>query len=240
VTIRTAAGTVSPSRPDRMTAADALTCARKLAGQRVTAGDGDGGWPGLVGLADVSGFDPATLWGRQTGRDRLRAPLGVAADGTPVELDIKEPAEHGMGPHGLCVGATGSGKSELLRTIALGMMARNSPDVLNLLLIDFKGGATFLDYANAPHVAAVITNLADDAPLVDRMRAALAGEMNRRQEALRTAGCDSVAAYQRARRSAAALPAPPTLFVIVDEFSELLSQQPDFADTFVAIGRLGR
>lgn len=240
VTIRTAAGTVSPSRPDRMTAADALTCARRLAGQRVTAGDGDGGWPGLVGLADVSGFDPATLWGRQTGRDRLRAPLGVAADGTPVELDIKEPAEHGMGPHGLCVGATGSGKSELLRTIALGMMARNSPDVLNLLLVDFKGGATFLDYANAPHVAAVITNLADDAPLVARMRAALAGEMNRRQEALRTAGCDSVAAYQRARRSAAALPALPTLFVIVDEFSELLSQQPDFADTFVAIGRLGR
>jgi S-DNA-T family DNA segregation ATPase FtsK/SpoIIIE len=36
------------------------------------------------------------------------------------------------------------------------------------------------------------------------------------------------------------LPPLPTLFVIVDEFSELLSQQPDFADTFVAIGRLGR
>nr|WP_318546627.1 FtsK/SpoIIIE domain-containing protein [Mycobacterium lepraemurium] len=188
-----------------MTAADALTCARRLAGQRVTAGDGDGGWPGLVGLADVSGFDSATLWGRQTGRDRLPAPLGVAADGTPVELDIKEPAEHGMGPHGLCVGATGSGKSELLRTIALGAMARNSPEVLNLLLVDFKGGATFLDYANASHVAAVITNLADDAPLVAWMGAALAGEMNCRQEVLRTAGCDSVAAYQHARRTAAAL-----------------------------------
>ena len=87
-----------------------------------------------------------------------------------------------MGPHGLCVGATGSGKSELLRTIALGMMARNSPEVLNLLLIDFKGGATFLDLARAPHVAAVITNLAEEAPLVARMRDALAGEMNRRQQ----------------------------------------------------------
>ncbi len=32
----------------------------------------------------------------------------------------------------------------------------------------------------------------------------------------------------------------PTLFIIIDEFSELLSQHPDFADTFVAIGRLGR
>jgi S-DNA-T family DNA segregation ATPase FtsK/SpoIIIE len=32
----------------------------------------------------------------------------------------------------------------------------------------------------------------------------------------------------------------PTLFIVVDEFSELLSQHPDFADMFVAIGRLGR
>jgi hypothetical protein len=38
----------------------------------------------------------------------------------------------------------------LLRTVALGMMARNSPEVLNLLLIDFKGGATFLDSASMP------------------------------------------------------------------------------------------
>ncbi|MFZ1176569.1 MAG: type VII secretion protein EccCb, partial [Mycobacterium sp.] len=167
-------------------------------------------------------------------------PIGTTVDGSPLELDIKEPAENGMGPHGLCVGATGSGKSELLRTIALGMMARSSPEVLNMLLIDFKGGATFLDFASAPHVAAVITNLSDEAPLVARMREALGGEMNRRQQRLRTAGCVSVAAYEHARRAGAPLTALPTLFIIVDEFSEMLSQHPDFADMFVAIGRLGR
>ena len=32
----------------------------------------------------------------------------------------------------------------------------------------------------------------------------------------------------------------PALFILVDEFSELLSQHPDFAELFVAIGRLGR
>ena len=58
----------------------------------------------------------------------------------------------------------------------------NFSDVINLLLIDFKGGATFLGLARAPHVAAVITNLAEEAPLVARMRDALAGEMNRRQQ----------------------------------------------------------
>lgn len=229
--------------PDWLDLLDALVCARRLAMYRAGMafpGDNRPDWPGQAGIDDVDDFDPVLLWRSQNHRDRLRVPIGTLADGTRLELDIKEAAENGMGPHGLCVGATGSGKSELLRTIALGLMARNPPDVLNLLLIDFKGGATFLDYARAPHVAAVITNLADDAPLVARMRDALAGEMNRRQRLLRESGCVSAAAYAHARRAGATSTSLPTLFVIVDEFSELLSQHPDFADLFVAIGRLGR
>src|SRR5271163_3546637 len=113
------------------------------------------------------------------------ASLMSSPTGAPVELDIKEAAENGMGPHGLCIGATGSGKSEFLRTVALGMMACHSPEDLNLVLIDFKGGATFAGLEPASHVAAVITNLSDKRALVRRMRDALTGEMNRRQEALR-------------------------------------------------------
>ncbi len=209
---------------DRMELVDALTCARRLAMYR----------------AGPEGVDPITLWRSQGHCGRLCVQIGTTVDGTPLHLDIKEAAENGMGPHGLCVGATGSGKSELLRTIALGMVAQNSPEVLNLLLIDFKGGATFLDLAQAPHVAAVVTNLADEAPLVARMRDALAGEMDRRQRLLRTARCASVTAYERARRAGGQLIALPTLVIIVDEFSEMLSQHPEFADMFVAIGRLGR
>lgn len=228
---------------DGLDDADALVCARRLARYRdgaIPAGDESDGWPGLIGLAGVGGLDPTALWRGPNSHGRLCVPLGTTVEGIPAELDIKEAAEDGMGPHGLCIGATGSGKSELLRTIALGMIARNSSEVLNLLLIDFKGGATFLDFARAPHVAAVITNLADEAPLVARMRDALAGEMNRRQRLLRAAGCVSVTAYERVRATGTPLTALPTLLVIVDEFSELLSQHPDFADLFVAIGRLGR
>lgn len=233
--------------PDQMDTVDALVCARRLAAYGIGETDAVSGsdrcvdWSDLIGIGEVDNFDLTALWRRQHHDDRLCVPIGTTVDGAPLQLDIKEPAESGMGPHGLCIGATGSGKSELLRTVALGMMTRNSPEVLNLLLIDFKGGATFLDLARAPHVAAVITNLSDEAPLVARMRDALAGEMNRRQQLLRVAGnFVSVAAYESARRGGAPLSALPTLFIIVDEFSELLSQHPDFADMFVAIGRLGR
>lgn len=233
VTLRWADESRPLAEPDRMTRVDALVCARRLAPYR--AGPG-----AARGAADMVGFDPISLWRNQQRRERLRVPIGTTVDGATLDLDIKEAAEDGIGPHGLCVGATGSGKSELLRTIALGMAARNSPEALNLLLVDFKGGATFLDLARAPHVAAVVTNLSDEAPLVARMRDALAGEMERRQRLLRTARCAGIAAYERTRSADGRLDPLPTLLIIVDEFSELLSQHPDFADTFVAIGRLGR
>ena len=70
-------------------------------------------------------------------------------NGQPIELDIKESAEGGMGPHGLCIGATGSGKSEFLRTLVLSLITSHSPESLNLVLVDFKGGATFLGLEGA-------------------------------------------------------------------------------------------
>ncbi len=115
-------------------------------------------------------------------------PIGVGEDGPPVMLDLKEAAQDGMGPHGLCVGATGSGKSELLRTLVLGLAVTHSSETLNFVLADFKGGATFAGMSRMPHVAAVITNLADDLTLVDRMGDAIRGELQRRQELLRAAG----------------------------------------------------
>ncbi|RJO72133.1 type VII secretion protein EccCa [Nocardia panacis] len=198
-------------------------------------------WAQLMSLGDIGAFNPAHAWRPRYGRERLKVAFGVGADGLPVELDIKEAAELGMGPHGLCIGATGSGKSEFLRTLVLSLLATHSPDQLNLVLVDFKGGATFLGLDNVPHVAAVITNLEEEADLVGRMHDALAGEMNRRQNVLRSAGnFANVSDYEKARASGADLDPMPALFIVLDEFSELLSQHPDFADLFVMIGRLGR
>ncbi|HTY27787.1 MAG TPA: type VII secretion protein EccCb [Mycobacterium sp.] len=217
------------ARADGMTLSEARVCARRLARYR----------PACPESEDVLDWN-VDGWDARSPADRLRVPLGMSAGGT-VALDIKEAAEGGDGPHGLCVGATGSGKSELLRTIVVGMVARHSPDELNLVLVDFKGGATFLGLDGLHHVAAIITNLADEAQLLARAKDALAGEIHRRQQMLRRAdNAVNLAAYRRSRSRDQSLPALPALLVVVDEFAELLHHHPDFADLFAMIGRVGR
>ncbi|TWJ31246.1 type VII secretion protein EccCa [Micromonospora sagamiensis] len=197
--------------------------------------------PDLLGIGDAAGVDVRQTWRPRAHRERLRIPLGVGPEGNVVEVDFKESAHEGMGPHGLVIGATGSGKSELLRTVVAGLAVTHSSEELNFVLVDFKGGATFASLDVLPHTSAVITNLADELTLVDRMRDALAGEMNRRQEVLRAAGnYISRYEYEKARAAGEPLEPMPSLMIICDEFSELLAAKPDFIDLFVMIGRLGR
>ncbi|NHI11853.1 Cell division protein FtsK/SpoIIIE [Streptomyces sp. KO7888] len=236
-------------RPDRLGPLGAESLARLLSPRRISLGtdiaqplDADVELTTLLGVPDLHRHDPHTLFEAHIGSGRLRVPIAVGVDGRPVELDIKESAQGGMGPHGMLIGATGSGKSELLRTLVLGLALTNSSETLNFVLVDFKGGATFLGLEELPHTSAVITNLADEVDLVERMQDALHGELIRRQELLRAAGnYTSALEYERARAAGAAGLAPlPSLFVVVDEFSELLAAHREFMDLFVMIGRLGR
>jgi len=197
----------------------------------------------LLGQAEAEILDPAATWPATPGQDLLRTPIGVGEDGSPVHLDLKEAAEEGMGPHGLVVGATGSGKSELLRTLVAGLALSHAPEDLALVLVDYKGGATFAELAAVPHVAGMITNIERDLTLVDRMHEALFGELERRQRLLQEAGYfDRVRDYQALRRAQPdrGLPPVPSLLVVIDEFGELLTNRPDFLDLFVSIGRTGR
>lgn len=237
-----------PFRADLLAEGTETTLARTLSGLRLSAEEGgENGLEGSVGLADILGVrDPARLdtrrtWRPRALRDLLRVPIGVSEQGSPVLLDLKESAHGGMGPHGLVVGATGSGKSEMLRTLVSSLLVGHGPDRLALMLVDFKGGATFAAMEHIPHLAGMITNLQDDLTLVDRMRDALYGEMQRRQEVLKSAGnLPNVTTYQEKIDAGEPLEPLPHLLVIVDEFSELLTAKPDFAELFVAIGRIGR
>lgn len=198
--------------------------------------------PGLFELLGepAGSFDPRRLWATEP--TPLSTPIGLGPGGEPLVLDIREPSAGGMGPHGILIGATGSGKSELLRTLVLGLAARNPPEELSLVLADFKGGATFSGLERLPHTAGTISNIESDPTLVDRMEDALFGELERRQLILRDAGFDRADEYRQHRRSDphAGLSPLPALLVVVDEFGELLATRPDFADLFTSIGRTGR
>ncbi|MGI5194461.1 type VII secretion protein EccCa [Streptomyces sp. CA-288835] len=241
-------GVAYEGTPDALSYESAEALARQLAPLRMASG-GDDDEPllanleftDLLNLGDAASVDTQRTWRPRSLAERLRVPIGVGEDGRPVMLDLKEAAQEGMGPHGLCVGATGSGKSELLRTLVLGLAVTHSSETLNFVLADFKGGATFAGMAQMPHVAAVITNLADDLTLVDRMGDSIRGELNRRQEMLRDAGnYANIHDYEKARAAGAALQPIPSLVLVIDEFSELLTAKPDFIEMFVQIGRIGR
>jgi S-DNA-T family DNA segregation ATPase FtsK/SpoIIIE len=243
------------AKVDQCSLATAEAFARRLTPLHTVSGvvestsaesSGDADFMELLALGDVHHFDPDQAWEHRPARDRLRVPIGIGDGGSVVHLDIKESAQQGMGPHGLVIGATGSGKSEFLRTLVLGLAMTHSPEHLNMVLVDFKGGATFAGMSDLPHVSAVITNLAQELTLVDRMQDALSGEMVRRQELLRDAGnFASIRDYEKARATGPSydgteLRPLPSLFIVVDEFSEMLAAKPEFIDLFVAIGRLGR
>jgi S-DNA-T family DNA segregation ATPase FtsK/SpoIIIE len=125
-------------RADALAVPVAEALARQLAGFRLAAiggGETDDptaselSLPSLLGRSDAGALDLDVLWRPRPLRDRLRVPIGITPEGDVIDLDLKESAQDGMGPHGILVGATGSGKTELLRTLVLGLAATHPPDV---------------------------------------------------------------------------------------------------------------
>jgi S-DNA-T family DNA segregation ATPase FtsK/SpoIIIE len=183
----------------------------------------------LVDLLGASALDPAVVadhWSRAAGG--ARAVLGVAGDG-PLEIDLAVD-----GPHALVAGTTGAGKSELLRTLVAGLAVHHPPDELNLLLVDYKGGAAFADCARLPHTAGLLTDL--DSYLTERALRALNSELRRRERRFAEVGASDLTAY----RAAGTHEPIPRLVVVVDEFASLADELPDFLRGLVGVAQRGR
>ena len=108
----TAQGVEQLGVPDRFTDAEAEFVARHLGFYRRPDGavEAGGDFLSMLGVPDVDALDAHTMWPGV--RNKLTVPIGATPDGQPVYLDLKEAALGGMGPHGLCIGATGSGNPE--------------------------------------------------------------------------------------------------------------------------------
>ncbi|MEJ7582904.1 MAG: FtsK/SpoIIIE domain-containing protein [Acidimicrobiales bacterium] len=107
-----------------------------------------------------------------------------------LELDLVRD-----GPHGLVAGTTGSGKSELLRSLVAGLAVASPPDHLAFVLIDFKGGSAFDQCALLPHTVGLVTDL--DAHLAQRALRCLEAELRRRERLLRDHGVADLQEYRR-------------------------------------------
>jgi S-DNA-T family DNA segregation ATPase FtsK/SpoIIIE len=223
--------------PEGISPSDAQRLALALAPLNIVEGNDRGAIPGSCRLGELLGIATATVseltetWKKSRHAFRLAAPIGVGPGGTSVEIDLRRD-----GPHGLLAGTTGSGKSEFLQSLVVSLAARIPPDLLNFLLIDYKGGSAFLEVAALPHVVGVVTDL--DERLSARALTSLRAEMRRREHLLASTSppCVNIIEYQsRAREVPLA-----NLVIIIDEFHRLVSEQPDFIEQMVQIAQQGR
>jgi DNA segregation ATPase FtsK/SpoIIIE, S-DNA-T family len=172
----------------------------------------------------------------------MRVPMGMVGASKVRSLLFSATAD-GDGVHGMVAGTTGSGKSELLQTLIVGLAIKYDPRIINFVLVDFKGGAAFDVFKRLPHCVDLVTNLQGNA--VDRMFVAIKSELDRRSALLAESGAKDVVRYRRdvapRLQPGDRLPKTfPHLFVIVDEFAEMIVQNPEYKAQFESIARLGR
>lgn len=132
----------------------------------------------------------------------LKVPIGRTEFGITY-LDLHEDAD---GPHMLVAGTTGSGKSETIISYLLSLCLHFSPEELNLMLVDMKGGGFIKRLENLPHIVGTVTDVAGDESgtgdeyMVRRFLESLRCEIKRRKLLLNQMHVDSADKYIAACR----------------------------------------
>ncbi|MEI7772342.1 MAG: FtsK/SpoIIIE domain-containing protein, partial [Chloroflexales bacterium] len=233
--------------PDRADTATSDRLARRMAAIRLQEDGGNQDIPRSVRLFDLLGLrgeadlSPPRYWADPpAGAWRTDVPIGALAEGRPICLDLNE-SRHG--PHGIIAGATGAGKSVLLQSIIAALAVTHSPERLQLLLIDFKGGAALSMFAGLPQLAGLVTDL--EGRMAERAMTAIKSELRRRKALLKSTaaahGCkaEHIGDY-RALAVAHGLAPLPNLLIVVDEFDEMARSYQEFVAELVRVVKQGR
>ena len=141
--------------------------------------------------------------------------------------------------HMLIAGASGTGKSALLRTIVTSLALTHSPAQLHLYLIDF-GGQALRVFEKLPHVGGIFGE--GDEEYIHRLMRKLQGMIEERKQICMNYQMDDFLAYQRYRQSngALALPELPAVVLVIDRFSEFRQAHEKDMEILLAIARQGR
>ncbi len=184
----------------------------------------------LLDLPRFSGINIDSLVRRWQQPDNdLRFPIGVGDEGEFVLSLVAD------GPHALVAGMTGAGKSELLQTMIASLCLSYSPELVNFVLIDYKGGSAFRSCRSLPHTVGFVTDLDDG--LAERAIISLNAELRRREHMItNVGGAKDVLEFRRIHPEQSL----PALVIVIDEFAFLVKELPEFVDRLVDIAQRGR
>lgn len=167
------------------------------------------------------------LWGAwQPKRSSLAAPIGVAADGTVVDIDLHDP----VAQHVLLGGGTGTGKSVSLSVLGVGLARHHAPDRLRLLGIDHKGGE--LEWMQV--LPQLERPLGTDSQRTRAVLDYLGHALLQRGELLRAASVDTVADFNAASDRPVV-----ALVLLVDELLDVVLGHADVAADLQQVLREG-
>mgnify|MGYP006151208015 CR=1 FL=1 len=156
----------------------------------------------------------------------LPVPLGVGSGGENVVIDLTRM------PHLLIAGATGSGKSVCMNTIATGLLMSRTPEQVRIVMIDPKR-VELTPYTGVPHLYAPPVVEPDVA--VGILKAAVE-EMSDRFKVLESAGVRNIIAYNEQ-----ATTKMPYLVIMVDELADLmLTSASEVERLLCRLAQLGR
>ena len=133
----------------------------------------------MYGVGKIEQLNILERWKTSSISTTLQAPVGIDTSGNILALDLHE-KKHG--PHGLVAGMTGSGKSEFIVTYILSLAINYSPDEVQFVLIDYKGGglagAFQKNDIKLPHLVGTITNIdkSDVASLIQEVESSIVKE----------------------------------------------------------------
>jgi len=141
----------------------------------------------------------------------LNIVLGRDVSGAPVYSDLARM------PHLLVAGSTGSGKTIFLNTLILSLIYRNSPEMMNFILIDPKR-VEFPVFNDLPHLLAPV--IFDAHRAVNSLKW-LISEMERRFQVLSAQKARDILSYNQQISDKSEL--LPYIVLVVDELADLMA-----------------
>ena len=170
--------------------------------------------------------------------DGIHAIIGIKSQLEVMDFDMSD--EHD-GAHMLVAGTTGSGKSEFLQTFVAALASRYSPNEISFVFVDFKEGGMSESFRELPHNAGSLTNIDDEIDYFARRAITmLNNERKRRAKLLEPYGQKINRYHEAYHESREKLMPLPHLFIVIDEFAEVIVQCSEFKDMIISLSRVGR